>query len=491
MEDYTTVRRYFLIRMDEALDGMFDILTDQIPYIAPVEIAETVAAIVNPKNNGVVDNIRNNAHNVHGDNIAPIDEDFVAREDMLIDEIIGLAPIVIPERPKVNTQPIPAFNPDNNMVDDIVRDWFKSETVFEATELFTTPVTTTITTEGYLSNVQFRESELIEELEPDEDFVVIQCNFGTKTYPGYEPPVKIKRSNRGRKKKPVKERKRKKQGTGECFNSQITFVMPSTVAYDPTVDTPRVYKFKVFRTGKIQLPGLRLTSSIDDIIVLATKLVNMMNFHLHTCEQDPTKLAKLVNLNPVMKNYKFRVNQPSDNIIDLRELQRILITCQRGSIVKDHPEIVGIIENYPKILEIKYARQYTKLSVKFRTPTARKAKKKVRVNIFQTGKVNILGGHATNVTRQICEFLHWIFMTFRYQLSVRLGSAEPIPEYNIANDDSIYSIMNEYTTPHIDTPHISDAEYELISELVERDYTYNMLEANKVLFDICPELLCM
>lgn len=464
--------------MDAALDSMFDIIMDRSTY----------SDLTVDTGGEIGYNITKNTQHPN-DNIAQIDEDFVAREDMLIDQIIGLAPIVIADRVPKQPSQAPSFNPENNMVDDIVRGWFKSEVVFEPTEIFTAPLTTTITTEGYLLNVQFREAELIEELEPDEDFVVIQCNFGTKIYPGYTVPVKVKMSNRGRKKKPVKERKRKKQGTGECFNSQITFVMPSTVPHDPAVDTPRVYKFKVFRTGKIQLPGLRLNSSIDDIIILASKLVSMLNFHLHTCEQDPLKLARLVNLNPVMKNYKFRINQPADNIIDLRELQRLLITCQRGTIVKLHPEIEGIIENYPKILEIKYARQYTKLSIKFRTPTVLKPKKKVRVNIFQSGKVNILGGHATEVTRQICEFLHWIFMTYRYTLSVRLGSAEPLPEYNITNDEKIYDMIAEYTNPKIPAPYISDDDYAQITEAIESDYSYMRNEINKALIDVYSEIL--
>lgn len=400
--------------MDDALNGMFDI-------------------ICGDKEVALVPNI------VHDD------------DNRAINELLGIEPpeVNIPIRPlMIEVYP---FDPESNMLVADIREAFKGEKIFRETDIFTEPVITTITMEGFLSNVNCHEKDLIEDMDADEEFVRIKNNFGEKVYPGYVQPVKKKKSNRGRKKKPPKARKRKRQGTGECFNSQTTFVMPSpdTVVKGGIVPSDAtIYKFKVFRTGKIQLPGLDDTMVIDNIITLIDRLIILLNFHLHTCENDALKLTRLINLNPVMKNYKFRVKKPDDTwIVDLAELRQML---------KKHMTVT----TNPKIFDIKYTRQEAKLSVRFSTPVHGNPKKCVRVNIFQSGKINILGGLKKDTTDAICDFLNTLFTENKNVLLTRLGSADSQLDDNIKNDKQlVYKVMSEFGAfpyPALNNEEVSD-----------------------------------
>lgn len=418
------------IKMDDALDGMLDIITGKTEYI-PIHPPDNIAS-------EVVQTVE--------EHDAATERDAV-NERAAINELLGIQPAAVNIEPRPIMIEVYPFDPESNMVNPLIREEFQNETIFRETEIFTAPQITTITMEGFLSNVNCHEEQLIADLEADSEFVRIKCNFGEKIYTNYHPPVKVKKSNRGRKKKPPKERKRKRQGTGECFNSQTTFVMPSshTIITDGIVPTDAmIYKFKVFRTGKIQLPGLRTTTVIDDVMELTSRLVTLLNFHLHTCEEDMTKLTRLINLNPVMKNYKFRTKLKENWIIDLAELRTILHASRTHE------------GECPKIFDIKYTRQETKLSVRFSTPVPGNIKKRVRVNIFQSGKINILGGHTKVTTDHICEFIHGLFLSHKDKIFTKLGCADARLDDNIA-------VVSEPITDIVPVP---------IFDVTESDYLY-------------------
>lgn len=142
----------------------------------------------------------------------------------------------------------------------------------------------TCSVEAYITGICFNEEELIEWLDCTGNIITIDCNYGHKfseEWRANHPPKK--KSSRGRKKK-VKQRKiRKYQGDGSSFNSQITFgVVGTHIRRVPIInDTPKhdveicrlsrdlesvtkIYKIKVFRNGKISIPGA-LTEDLSDI----------------------------------------------------------------------------------------------------------------------------------------------------------------------------------------------------------------------------------
>jgi TATA-box binding protein (TBP) (component of TFIID and TFIIIB) len=259
------------------------------------------------------------------------------------------------------------------------------------------PVATTFTIEGAISNTIFHEAGLINELEPNETIVKIGCNYGEKVWEGYTEPVHVRKSNRGRK-KIVKTKKRKIQGTGRYFNSQITLIARDTVdiasCATAKLDNEILYKYKIFRNGDIQLPGAK-----PDYINHVVRHINAIALLLEKTSSrvDPDKEVEVSRLSAAMLNYKFTVIMPPKMLISLHELNRIM-----------KPD-VGALHLDPRIIDIKYTGEETKLSIYFRTPTPKKRFKNTLVNIFMKGKINILGAYDEDDVTMIQKYLHDIF----------------------------------------------------------------------------------
>jgi len=209
---------------------------------------------------------------------------------------------------------------------------------------------------------------------------------------------------------------------GTSFNSQLTFVVKSAlepVINDKVSPSAKVYKFKIFRTGKLQLPGVQ-QSSIDDVIQCTRYIIDALNDVLY----DGEPVAQLVNINPVMKNHKFVVKIPPTHIINLTLLKKMLdeerVACAPGA------------PPHPAVYNVKYTRQDTKLSVKFSTPIFKKPHKRTRINIFMRGKINILGGFDNEASRAICSYLHWLFDVFGDQIIQSESRLEPAPKPEIS-----------------------------------------------------------
>jgi len=359
------------------------------------------------------------------------------------------------------------YDKNTDVLDLVKREEFKNETIFtKELTLFSDPISTTNTMGGYISNVFFHEEHLINLLEPDRDIVQFKCNYGKSTYPSYTEPVKQKTTNRGRKKKEKKKKPRKKQGNGEHFNSQITFVVrspeqASNPLNDTIVESSKVYKFKVFRTGKLQLPGIH-QSLIDDVIECAEKITDKLNQYLHPGMV--TTKARFEHMNPIMKNYKFTIKIPEGCILNLMRLRKILFDER----VMQKSEF-----NHPPIFSLKYTRQETKLSVQFTTPIFRKPKKKTRINIFMRGKVNILGAFYADATREICEYLHSIIENNYAEVVVAEWVAgqpivnEWIPNIADTSDEETQREIDMWLTwiPPLRVDHLTNEELENINDL--------------------------
>lgn len=95
-----------------------------------------------------------------------------------------------------------------------------------------------------------------------------------------------------------------------------------------------------------------------------------------------------------------------------------LIDIQDDVIVYDFEERVP---DHPQIFLVTHTTNDNKLSVKFLTPISKDPKKKVRINFFNRGKVNILGAHADNVTRDIYNFLAYIVHKYRRYIVTKIG----------------------------------------------------------------------
>ncbi len=330
-----------------------------------------------------------------------------------------------------------------NLVDEQVRAKFAAEVIYAENELFTSPINTTDTMGGYLSGVTLDERIANDKWVVSEHVVSIRSNYGVLTWPGYTEPKKINKSNRGRKKQEKKKKGHKKQGTGEEFNSQISFHVRYRVPGDPDFDPMRKpYKFKVFRTGRLQLPGAKQTT-MTDVFWCLDRVLECLRAALGA-------RPVLSTFSVVMKNYKFAAKVPAGFILNLAALKRVLLREQSGQSHGHgplahghgplaHRETTGKARGtdsalsgeptrrpstHPTLYMIKYDSEDSKLSALFSTPTERKPFKLVRVKVFMRGKINILGAIDSR-TSAICDILYGVFGRNQLAIFAREGGRNP------------------------------------------------------------------
>jgi hypothetical protein len=133
-----------------------------------------------------------------------------------------------------------------------------------------------------------------------EDIIKIGCNYGEYISDKYiELTTKVKKSNRGRKKKEKTVTKRKQQGNSKYFNSQITFTILDSI------NKQKFYHIKLFANGTIQIPFV-CNENVASSHYLIEYIIDLLN------RFDYVKIDKLDNITidydktkSTMRNYNF------------------------------------------------------------------------------------------------------------------------------------------------------------------------------------------
>lgn len=295
----------------------------------------------------------------------------------------------------------------DNLLDEEIRKEVVSEVIFPGSDILTPLENTTNTLDGKLHNVSFHEAELIKKCFYTPHVINISCNYGEVVNPNYHPPV-ITKTTRGRKKKEKPPKTRKEQGDGSSFNSQISFaVLPraNPVSEGDGICHTKPYKFKVFRPGQVQLPGAKLCD-LEDIIDRSALMVDCLKKVLG-CDD-----IYLYQLNAIMKNYKFLLKMPRGAILDLNRLKEVMRAKKN-------------------VFMMKYSRQESKLAIVFSTPTASDPEKTARVNIFTSGKINILGAYENKYTKEICDTFNESLRAHYSHLVLKENDTSRAWEWNI------------------------------------------------------------
>jgi hypothetical protein len=244
-----------------------------------------------------------------------------------------------------------------------------------------------------------------------------ECNFGSVLCPEYKPPTKKKLSNRGRKKKLVVKKPRKVQGTGKCFNSQITFLVQTL--------NNNMFNIKVFRPGEFEIHGIP-NGNIDE----GYEAIETLRIYLATLFNSD---VEMMEFNVIMKNYKFLV-LPSDSgiddtkfeneykkwenfhmskyIIKLGELYSLLMDMKKTQDSATEKNTKNI-----QISDVSYSSEKTRLLLRFSTPSISTPKKKTLIAIYMSGKINILGGKEDEDIEKIRIFMKLLFENNEYIMS--------------------------------------------------------------------------
>ena len=279
---------------------------------------------------------------------------------------------------------------------------------------FTPPFLFVCTYEAELSNLATPHTALIRQLEPRGAVKALNCNFGHKAQPGFErflksPPPRpeggwalrpgVEAAVGGddpppHQLAPALVKQRKLQGDGTCFNSAIEAIIipgpndatPAAVRHVLDTHPEKHYAVKSFpTTGKTQVPGV-LDPDLADGAYIARLWARYLTEE--GAGANPGLPVAVEAERPIMQNFKFHLQRLSPRIIiDLSRLvarlEELKNRQQEGP--EEDPGAPGALP-YP-IRELKHAQDNQNISFKFQVA----AEKKVRVNVFFRGKVNILG----------------------------------------------------------------------------------------------------
>lgn len=260
----------------------------------------------------------------------------------------------------------------------------------------------TITVGGYFTGIAMHEERDIQKFRKHavDPIVKIGSNFGEHFADGYaDPPPKVKTSKRGRKPKPKKVKTRV-QGNGKYFNSQITCTVRSL--RKPT----KVYKIKMFRNGKFQVPGVLEDdmADIDEPLELVRDMLSKI-FEKEVTIQD--RVVQMRNCKTVLSDPMLSIN-----------------TTELGSLI----EVEWKGENNMNISSVEYktAQNSNKVVIKFSRPTKDKATKKTTLKILKQ-KINIEGA----VGKEGVDEIFWWLNDFLL--------------------DNYYSVVNDPEAPELDS----------------------------------------
>lgn len=313
-------------------------------------------------------------------------------------------------------------------------------------KIFTELYPSTLTAQGYMTNISFDESTLINVLsEPTGLILMIGCNFGEKLNSEYVVPVAVKKSGRGRKPKPKIKNKRRSQGNGKYFSSQITFLIKHAT-------TSLIYKIKLFRNGVFQVPGVK-DPSMSDLLepINALKEYLSLNF---------AKEVQIMNFMAVMRNYKARLI--NENLhVDLEKLEECINKEKNYNLFV--PYIKYILKNIPGNVQKKMLKFIGKtnplnvaevsyntdrcfcLILKFYRPMPVDPIKKTTVKLLKKGKINFDGGNSEYEVKELYHWLEYIYAKYKDQILIDITSIKNTYNAEFTNIDLsvLYKLVDE------------------------------------------------
>jgi len=266
---------------------------------------------------------------------------------------------------------------------------------------------------------------------PHGPLVAINSNFGHACQPGYEHLLKAPKPPPPERRMPARParlgRPRRVQGDGTCFNSAVE---PTLAIDHPGISADKTYKCKCFSTtGEVQVPGV-ICPHLSDGPAAVKALVDYLNeLNVGDVEApageapageapagEPRRLKiTVISEQPKMLNDKFSVNCSSPRLlINLHALAAYMQKLELAKVVEGMDltdELVESFAGWPAIILPPYPVRETKaptddVKVSFRFHGANRAP---RINIFQKGKINILGSDSTESSQRIYDFFVQLF----------------------------------------------------------------------------------
>lgn len=247
---------------------------------------------------------------------------------------------------------------------------------------------------------------------PQGVLLAVNSNFGHAAQPGFEALIKTPRPPPVRA-GPTRGKVRRVQGDGSCFNSAVEPV----VAPPPDMGLPhgKVYFVKCFpTTGQMQVPGVIRPDLADGDAVLDAFVAYLNGKNVGVLGPEGVPLpVKVKERAAKMLNYKFQLVRASSRLLvnlaalaaRLRALEGARAT--EGGVGALPPALTEwracVLPPYV-VRETKAPADDVKISFRFVV-----GERRPRVNVFQMGKVNILGGDSEKSAERIFAFFGRLF----------------------------------------------------------------------------------
>ena len=332
----------------------------------------------------------------------------------------------------------------------------------------------TLTARGEMSDIIFNEKDLISTLTPlDESSSILKigCNYGELVNPKFIPKVIPKKTGRGRKPKEKSQTRRKLQGNGKYFSSQITFIIENIneerkeseskeseskeesktlindikgiELNDNNLNKP--FKIKLFRNGVIQVPGIRTSSMLD----LVTP-VDALRKYLEVNFKHPIKVRKFI---AVMRNYKTSLLNKNYhvNLVKLEELilkekndqrNKKFIQYMTDFMDDTHKNKINeLTENYNpmNIAEITYnTDRCFCLIIKFYRPSLGDQTKKTTVKLLKKGKINFDGGNSEQEVEELYTWLEDLYIKYKDEIIFDVNMIQNVDQDSADDNISVY-----------------------------------------------------
>lgn len=266
-----------------------------------------------------------------------------------------------------------------------------------------------ITSEGFISNIQYIEQEFIKKVKLSDRIIKVQSNYGNVfVHPDYIDILYVVNSKvkRGRKPSDKKKADRKKQGNERGFHSQIEFFY-----YEKD---QKIVRIKLFVNGRIQIPGVKREDfkDVEKVIKYFVRYINKFD----SIKIDKNKKCEFVYITSVMENFKSTISLKS------RDLEDKVLKLDFESLKVIFEAYKNYIKPKYEILVINQSFESPRFIIKFITPIKGKKKelfdehkpksikknkiKKTTLILFASGKMNINGGNNREESDYVIRYVY-------------------------------------------------------------------------------------
>lgn len=286
---------------------------------------------------------------------------------------------------------------DNLIIPETRRDVSIELNRIQETPRLTTVSICTATLAAYYPGIQFSTAEIMKHVVPSEIVRVIHSNYGVAGWSDSDVQNLMDRKSATHRRKSQKQKlvqRRRAQGSGIDFNSQITFEL-----FMDGPESPHPLKFKIFQTGTVQLPRA-LPELLDKLWRGFAIVEESLHSALKRMGGDTIPAVMQCKFSYyVLKNYKFLIKMGSEEKLRLDVLRQI---CHEERLARTDTRLVVS----PRMVKS------SNLTLTFATPQQHKSDKELLMQIFMKGKVGILGGLSIEDTIFVYHFLDQILCKY-------------------------------------------------------------------------------